>query len=79
MSIYTYDRINLVDLSAKIVSFAKTHSADKEFSAINNCTSYNGILDFLLKGINDGKINNLKKLSSGNVAVSSLDRSEERR
>ena len=73
MSIYTYDRINLVDLSAKIVSFAKTHSADKEFPAINNCTSYNGILDFLLKGINDGKINNLKKLSSGNVAVSSLD------
>lgn len=73
MSIYTYDRINLVDLSAQIVSFAKTHSADKEFPAINNCTSYNGILDFLLKGINDGKINNLKKLSSGNVAVSSLD------
>ncbi len=73
MSIYTYDRINLVDLSARIADFAKTHSADKEFPAINNCTSYNGILDFLLKGIKDGKINNLKKLSSGNVAVSSLD------
>lgn len=74
MSIYTYDRINLVDLSAKIISFAKTHTPNEEHKAISKCTSYNGILDYLFGEIETikGEKRNLMKFSSGNVSVSSL-------
>lgn len=74
MSSYTYDRINLIDLSIKIADFAKTHSPKKEFRAIAECTSYNKILDYLFKYANgdERNISTLKKLPSGNVPVSSL-------
>lgn len=87
MSIYTYDRINLVDLSARIAGFANTlknndnnpndknkYNKDEKKTAICECTSYNGVLSFLLGELRvaDGGIGILRKFPSGSVAVSSL-------